>query len=74
MQAFLEYVIFYSQQEGALGIPRPNAFMWFGAVAKPGGGNLVRGAVIDDGPIPNPFSNLVQFDMLCDNLQLINVT
>jgi hypothetical protein len=50
--------------------------MWFGAVVKPGGGNLVlAGAegptgVTFEGPIPKPSNNFAQPDTLCGNLQI----
>lgn len=61
--------------DGALGIPRPKAFMWFGAVVKPGGGNRVLvGAegpigVTCEGPSPKPSNNFAHPGTLGGNLQ-----
>ena len=62
--------------DGALGIPRPKAFMWFGAVVKPGGGNRVlAGAegptgVTLVGPSPKPSNNFAHPDTLGGNLKI----
>jgi len=62
--------------EGALGIPRPKAFMWFGAVVKPGGGNRVlAGAegptgVTLEGPSPKPSNNFAHPDTFDGNLKI----
>jgi hypothetical protein len=62
--------------EGALGIPRPKAFMWFGAVVKPGGGNLVLAGAEGptdgtfEGPSPRPSNNFAHPDTLGGNLQI----